>query len=262
MPIIFSSASSTLVRAVVRTGGKTTLHDTHDWRSRPWWRAESASVSVMIECTVPAENFALGRAFRDTRGGRFELERLVPTSRAIVPFFWIRDGDFEATETSLRADEDINSVHVLDELDGRALFRIEWGTGINGLVGSLLELDVAILQARGTAERWEFEFRFPDGEALSAFQAACGEADVALDVDRVYELTEAEAAPDETALTPAQREVIVTALEGGYFEIPRETNLVEIAEELGISNQAVGERMRRAVGKLARSTVIADSDAG
>jgi predicted DNA binding protein len=215
----------------------------------------------MIECTVPAEDFALGRAFQDTQGERFELERLVPTSRAIVPFFWIRDGDFEAIETSLQADEEINGVRLLDKLDERALFRIEWGTGIDGLVGSLLDLDVAILQAEGTAERWEFEFRFPDNEALSAFQAACGEADVALDIGRVCDLTEAEAAPDEATLTPAQREVIITALEEGYFEIPRDTNLVEIAEELDISNQAVGERMRRAVAKLARSTVIASSEA-
>jgi predicted DNA binding protein len=77
----------------------------------------------------------------------------------------------------------------------------------------------------------------------------------------VYDLTEAEAAPDEATLTPAQREVIITALKEGYFEIPRDTNLVEIAEELDISNQAVGERMRRAVAKLARSTVIASSEA-
>lgn len=141
-------------------------------------------MSVIIECTVPAEDFALGQAFRDTEGVRFELERLVPTSQAIAPFFWIRDGDFEAIETSLRADEDINSVRLLDEVDERALFRIEWGTEIDGLVGNLLDLDVAILQAEGTAERWEFEFRFPDNETLSAFQAACRESDVALDISR------------------------------------------------------------------------------
>lgn len=44
-------------------------------------------MSVMIECTVPAENFALGQAFRDTQGTQFELKRLVPTKQAIVPFF-------------------------------------------------------------------------------------------------------------------------------------------------------------------------------
>lgn len=61
-------------------------------------------------------------------------------------------------------------------------------------------------------------------------------------------------------MTPAQLEVMVTALEDGYFAIPRKTNLVGIAEELDISNQAVGERMRRAVAKLARSAVIADPE--
>jgi predicted DNA binding protein len=211
---------------------------------------------------VPAEDFALGRTFRDTDGVRFELERLVPTTGAIVPFFWIRDDDYEAIATDLRANDGTDGVRVVDELDGQALFRVEWGTGIGGLVRSLLDLDVAVLEAEGTAGRWEFEFRFPDGETLSEFQAACADADIDLDVRRVYDLTERgeRTSSNEARLTPAQREVVVAALDRGYFAIPRETNLVEIAEDLGVSDQAVGERMRRATAKLARSSVIADPD--
>jgi predicted DNA binding protein len=216
----------------------------------------------MIECTVPAEDFALGRVFRDTRGSRFELERLIPTSKAIVPFFWIYDGDYESIAAGLEAETSVENARVVDEFDDRALFRIEWETDIGGLVESLLDLEVAILQAEGTAERWEFEFRFPNGGSLSAFQAACREAEIDLDVERVYDLAEDRSSPEEGSLTPAQREVLTAALEGGYFAVPRETNLVEIGEELDISDQAVGERMRRAVAKLARSAVIADADGG
>ena len=219
-------------------------------------------MSVMIECTVPAEDFTLGRAFRDTRGEQFELERLVPTSRAIVPFFWIYDGDYESIATDLETDVTTENVRVVDEFDDRALFRIEWETGIGGLMESLLDLEVAILQAEGTAERWEFEFRFPDGESLSAFQAACREAEIDLDVHRVYDLAEDRSSPEGGSLTPAQREVLTAAVEGGYFAVPRETNLVEIGKQLEISDQAVGERMRRAMAKLARSAVIADSGVG
>ncbi|PSP74718.1 hypothetical protein BRC86_04950 [Halobacteriales archaeon QS_3_64_16] len=127
---------------------------------------------------------------------------------------------------------------------------------------SLLDLEVAILRAEGTADRWEFEFRFPDGGSLSSFQAACREADVGLDVQRVYDLAEEGFSPEERTLTPAQREVLTAAVEGGYFAVPRETNLVEIGEELDISDQAVGERMRRAMGELARAAVIADAEVG
>jgi predicted DNA binding protein len=217
-------------------------------------------VSVIVEFTVPAEDFALGQAFRETGGTRFELERLIPTSGAIIPFFWIHDGDYEAIAGSLANDADVGDVRVVDELDDRALFRIGWEAGIDGLIRSLLDLDVAILEAEGTTERWAFEFRFPSSESLSEFRTACTEAGMDIDVERVYDLTQAGTESDETTLTPAQREVMVAALDGGYFAIPRETNLVEIADDLGISDQAAGERMRRATAKLARASVVSDSE--
>jgi predicted DNA binding protein len=42
----------------------------------------------------------------------------------------------------------------------------------------------------------------------------------------------------------------------GYYEVPRRVELEDLAEVLGVSRQAVSERLRRATGALARATVF------
>jgi len=141
-------------------------------------------------------------------------------------------------------------VRVLDAFEDRALFRVDWEPEIDGFVERIIENDAALVEATGTSERWRFELRFLDSGAASAFQTACLERGIGLDVRRVHN----PAKPNpEDELTPAQREVVLAALEGGYFEIPRRTTLVDLADQLGVSDQATSERMRRAQAKLARS---------
>jgi len=103
---------------------------------------------------------------------------------------------------------------------------------------------VTILRQTGTNRGWQFRLRFPDADATRAFQQTCHEVGVNLDITRVSETRET--GNIATRLTPAQREVFTTALERGYFAIPRETTLVDLADEFGISDQAVSERLRRA----------------
>jgi predicted DNA binding protein len=57
--------------------------------------------------------------------------------------------------------------------------------------------------------------------------------------------TDPERGPPRDRLTARQRETLRLAHERGYFEIPREVTLDDLADELGVSNQAVSERLRR-----------------
>lgn len=51
-------------------------------------------------------------------------------------------------------------------------------------------------------------------------------------------------------LTTRQREVLSLAVEGGYYEIPRETTSEALAAELGISRRAVDDHLRRVERKV------------
>lgn len=50
-------------------------------------------------------------------------------------------------------------------------------------------------------------------------------------------------------------ELVLTAAEAGYFEVPREVSLAELADREGISDVTASERLRRGIGRL-----VADSD--
>ena len=47
-------------------------------------------------------------------------------------------------------------------------------------------------------------------------------------------------------LSSDQHEALVAAFETGYYDIPRDVTLEELADQLGISHQALSERFRRA----------------
>jgi len=48
-------------------------------------------------------------------------------------------------------------------------------------------------------------------------------------------------------LTPLQRDTLIQAVQGGYYSIPRGVSTQELAETFDISDQAVTERLRRAI---------------
>ena len=64
---------------------------------------------------------------------------------------------------------------------------------------------------------------------------------------------------DTQGLTDKQHEVIATALEMGYFEIPRDCTLQDLASELDISHQAASERLRRGMKTIVESNMISNN---
>jgi predicted DNA binding protein len=69
-------------------------------------------------------------------------------------------------------------------------------------------------------------------------------------LDRLYESVKA-ASP----LTPKQREMLLAALERGYYDTPREVTLSELADELGMANSTVSECLHRAEGAVMKAFV-------
>ena len=62
-------------------------------------------------------------------------------------------------------------------------------------------------------------------------------------------------------LTEAQRDALVLAVEGGYYSIPREMSTNDLGRALEISDQAVTERLRRAIATLTENTLVRATDA-
>jgi len=54
-------------------------------------------------------------------------------------------------------------------------------------------------------------------------------------------------------------EALVSAVERGYFEVPRGVTLGDIADDLGISQQAASERVRRGTNTVLRTVLLSRS---
>ncbi|WP_284010443.1 helix-turn-helix domain-containing protein [Haloarcula pelagica] len=73
---------------------------------------------------------------------------------------------------------------------------------------------------------------------------------------RLHRLTrDGESEPSGDGLTDRQHEALRIAYERGYFDIPRQASLEDVAEELGITPSSVSERLRRAQTQLIEETV-------
>lgn len=199
-------------------------------------------MAITAEFFLPADSFPFGRATSGDSSVEVEIERLVPLGTERIPYLRVTGECFEAFERRLRESPIVDQVEVLSRTDDHAVYAITWDTTEETFLNGLHEASGTIMDARGDGEWW-FTVRFPDQDALSRFHEFCRNEHFPIQVERVCTL-EAETQPD---LTPKQREAVLLALQRGYFKIPRETTLEEIADELGITRQAASERVRRGV---------------
>jgi len=213
-------------------------------------------MSVIAEISIPTTEFELGRIMNLSGSEAVELESLVPTAERAVPFFWVYDADFEAFERGVTSHDAVEDLSKIDTYDDRVLYTFDWSVENDAVFRAVRSANAYILNATGTDGSWRFELRFPSHDGLSRFQQQCRGRDVGFEVLRVYNPSKPDLGP-WFGLTERQREAIVMAVEEGYYDIPRDCTTVELAERLGISDQAVTERLRRAIVTLVTNTVVA-----
>lgn len=213
-------------------------------------------MSVIAEFRIPATDFELGRILTVDGRTTIELERLVPIGGSAIPLFWVHEATPNTFVESLRSNPNVDAASVVDVFEDRTLFMLEWDSSRDDLVRSIQRSDGHLLSATGTAAAWEFELRFPDHDALSEFTTFCADEGVALTINRVYNPTSKDAGPFY-GLTEPQFEAMTLAVRKGYYDIPRGCSTKELAGTLDISDQAVTERLRRAIVTLVTNTLLA-----
>jgi predicted DNA binding protein len=109
----------------------------------------------------------------------------------------------------------------------------------------LLERGGVVEQALATPHGWRLTVLFPDHQRLQEYWAVCRERGHTVRVGRLGEPED-----DGDVLTAPQEDVLRLAKEYSYFSIPRGAELSELASHLGISEQAVSERLRRGIDRL------------
>lgn len=217
-------------------------------------------MTVIVDISVPADQFALGRLLDEHPDIAIELVRVIPLRDGVIPLFWVEGADPGAIEATIRADPMVASVQCLSAADDRYLFEIRWKPTINALVRPMIESGAEVLIAEGEVDSWAFRLQFESRAMLADFRESCRENDVQFHLDALYNPTIPEAEADGDDLTSEQYEILVTAYENGYWHVPRNVELGEVADRVGISSNAASQRMRRALDTLVGQVVARGAD--
>ena len=212
-------------------------------------------MSVITEIRIPPDDFELGKILDLAEASAIELETLVPSGDVTVPLFWVYEPVENGFLDAVERYPTVNSVTEVDVFEDRTLFRLDWDASQDHLFRCILDHDGQILGATGTSEGWDFELRFSHREALSQYQTCCEDAHISVEIISVYNPTDPGVGP-WYGLSEPQREALMLAVRLGYYDIPRGCTTEELADELGISDQAVTERLRRAIGAFTRHALI------
>jgi predicted DNA binding protein len=212
-------------------------------------------MAVIVEFALDSESFPFGQS---TSGGsdiRVQLERVIPLQKGRIPFVWATGDDFDQFEQTLRNSDIVANIEALTRVGNRVLYYTEWETEKETFLNGLAETGGTIMEAHGDSE-WSFTVRFRNHDDLTRFHQFYQDEEFPVRIDRVSAFDDASRSEYGFGLTRAQRETLIMAVKNGYFSIPRDTTLGEIADELSISSQAASERVRRGAETVLRKALV------
>ncbi|KAA9396473.1 bacterio-opsin activator [Haloarcula sp. CBA1130] len=204
--------------------------------------------------TVLSDQFPLGTVFNQLPNVTVELERLIPSRDVVIPYFWVRGTGIIDIESKFTEHPGVAKIRLVDSVEDEYLLRVEWALDYEGVLTVLTETEIPLIRAIGTNQQWTFEIRADHRSDITDFHRRCQELDIPITLTELHALTPLETAT-VAALTDTQQEALILAYKRGYFESPRQVTLEDLGEELGISQQAVGSRLRGGINNILGSTL-------
>ncbi|MFB6110498.1 MAG: helix-turn-helix domain-containing protein [Halodesulfurarchaeum sp.] len=143
--------------------------------------------------------------------------------------------------TTVRTQEDVPTLDLVSADDRQAIVHLETAeTGLLDLVASVgVPLSTPFVVEDGVVN-WDLT---TTDERLSKLAETLDAADLEY---RVQHVGEAGTDPHAEVLTDRQRELLSIARDRGFFSIPRDSTVSEIADEMGITKSTASDLLRRA----------------
>jgi predicted DNA binding protein len=211
-------------------------------------------MGLIAEFTVPAREFALETTLREVPEMIVEVERVVAhESDWIVPYLWTTGETYDEFERAAATDRTITDLVKVTDVEDAALYRVGWVVDVETVAYGIPQTGATLLSAIGKDDRWQLQIRFDDQRGTAAFQRFLRENDLVAHLSRLYEVNHPRT-DGQPGLTDLQHATLVAALQAGYYETPRRISMSDLAERMGISQQALSKRLR-----AGHRTVIANS---
>ncbi|UPV75048.1 helix-turn-helix domain-containing protein [Halorussus limi] len=201
-------------------------------------------VVTAFEIEVPASTLALAETFERAPDATVQLEQTVggPDGRDTVSA-WISGVEDDRPADLLREDSTVTEVHRLGGDGDAELLELRFEEPICRFADTIFERGGTILRATAEDGVWRMQLRFADSDDVAEAFDDEFTSEFDATITRLYGSNDAPTV--DTGLTDKQRRALDAAFDMGYYEIPRAVDLRRVGERLGISRQAVSERLRR-----------------
>jgi predicted DNA binding protein len=210
---------------------------------------------LMATFQLDHEAIALSRAFERVPEMVIEAERIAAHSTEwTMPCLWASGTDFTSIDGAVSTDPSVERIVEETEFTEEKYYQIEWTDDVLDQITTYIDMGGSILSATATLDGWRLSIRFATRDQFDFFRETLSEQGYSY---TLLELSE----PDSPrlssgGLTPRQREALITAMQHGYYRVPRKISSDELSEELGITHQTLSELLRRGTEKIIRSQLM------
>lgn len=210
---------------------------------------------LIADVTLRDDESPLQAAMDAHEGVDLELQSAAADEGTIAPCAWVYGppASVDAVSSSFESEPTVASHRRLSGGEGsdQRLYRIEW-TG-RSVLDRLVEHDGSVLSAALDSSGWAARLLFSSHAKLSAAYATWEASRWTVHVERIRPCDGNRMAIH--GLSDEQHRAMKRAVEAGYYRVPRRVTLSELAADMGISHQALSERLRRANRNLIATTI-------
>ncbi|WP_435365156.1 helix-turn-helix domain-containing protein [Haloarchaeobius sp. DYHT-AS-18] len=211
----------------------------------------SLALGIDVSAVFPGKETLL----EPSQTGTFE--RMDPFRSGDKTTLWVSGPSHDAAADVLLSHPAVTHAARLDEGDDRSLYELELATDLGPVADAIDHTGAMATRAEVIDSTIRLTLRFRNQDELQQFVDSLEVAAIQFEVTwKGNGTVTGDGGTD--SLTQCQRQTLWLAYERGYFNIPRDTSLSELADELGVSSQAVSERLRRAMGSYLGTTMLTE----
>ena len=211
-------------------------------------------VSLVAEFRLSHPDIPLSATLDRAREFSLTAEQLLADDPAApTVFFWAEGEAFERFESAMDEDPTVDRWERVESLRDRRFYRLDVDPMESVvLYPTDIRFGVSRLGFSETVEGLDVQTRFPDRETMRRYFDACRGKGMDVSLRTLYEGADEDDGP--TTVSDKQCEALRRAAELGFFTVPRDASLSEVAESLDVSTQSASERIRRGMEALVRES--------
>lgn len=185
----------------------------------------------------------------------FRVSSVLPGSDVAIAVIELTASNPVPILTAIDEQSDIRDLELLWKHDETALLQVE--TSNPSLLVPMQRAGVPMetpFAVENGAVTWELT---TSADRLSALGDAFDECGIEYRIEYVHAV---DASRAENLLTDRQLEVFLTALDAGYYDVPREATLTDVASSLGVSKSTCSDVLHRAESRIAHWFADGDTE--